>query len=266
MLQRREQNGVVFYSSALLSERAVPHAFSTRLGGVSGPPFDSLNLGNPNGCDAQDALDHIAANYRRLQSAANCGGRQLCRVHQVHGSVVARVVRGEDFNNSTKADALLSDDPTRVMSVRVADCVPILLCTADGRSVGAVHAGWRGVVAGVVGAAIAELKRGNHGARAEPIAAIGPCIGSDSFEVGAEVLDAFASVFGEAAPTRRLANGKGAVDLPAAVRLQLIEAGVSDGNIDTTDRCTYRDSDEFFSHRREKGVTGRMAAIITTSA
>jgi len=117
------------------------------------------------------------------------------------------------------------------------------------------------VVAGVLPAAVRRLAE----ISAEPVmtmvAAIGPCIGFDMFEVGIEVLQAFVKIFGDRAPIRRSAD-KGYVDLKEAVRRQLIECGLAAANIDGTDRCTFRDRDEFFSHRRERGVTGRMAAII----
>src|SRR4051794_26181302 len=156
MLDRQTTpDGIVFYASPLLRAAGVPHAFSTRIGGVSRPPFDSMNLGNPNGCAVQDDYENIWANYRLLQQAAGCGGeRELCRVHQVHAAGVVRTRAGEPFDNSAKADAIVSDDAARVLSVRVADCVPVLLATADGRTVAAVHAGWRGVIAGAVPAAV----------------------------------------------------------------------------------------------------------------
>jgi copper oxidase (laccase) domain-containing protein len=298
MLQRQvSPDGVVFYVSPLLRSAGVPHAFSTRIGGISRPPFDSMNLGNPSGCDVQDDYENVWANCRRLMEASGCGAaRELCRVHQVHGPAVVRVRRGEPFDCGTKADAIVGDDPGRVLSVRVADCVPVLLATGDGSTVAAVHAGWRGVIAGVVPAAIQEmlgssdgsvrsadpdpandvpafrpdcpLQRAVCGERHAPapdetiLAAVGPCIGSEAFEVGPEVLAEFDRVFGAAAPVMRLPDGKGLVDLRRAIRLQLIAAGVTDDRIDLTDRCTYRDADEFFSHRRDKGVTGRMAAIV----
>ena len=263
MLERQTTaDGIVYYASPLLRAAGVPHAFSTRLGGMSRPPFDSMNLGNPNGCAVQDDYENVWANYRLLQAAAGCGGRELCRVHQVHGAAVVRVRRGEAFDVSAKADALVGDDPGRVLSVRVADCVPVLLATADGRVVAAVHAGWRGVVAGVVGAAVREATD-LAGTGAPLMAAVGPCIGGEAFEVGSEVLAEFRRAFGADAPVRGRADGKGWVDLRAAVRRQLVAAGVGTDHIDSTDRCTYRDAGEFFSHRRENGVTGRMAAIIS---
>ena len=272
MLQRETSpSGVVFYFSPLLRNAGVPHAFSTRLGGISRPPFDSMNLGNPNGCDVQDDYANVWANYGRIQSAAGCGGRELCRVHQVHGPLVARARVGQPFDASTRADAIVGDDPARVLSVRVADCVPVLLATGDGRAVAAVHAGWRGVIAGVVPAAVRELlalprgpRDGAEGSDGPPLlAAVGPCIGGEAFEVGPEVLSEFRRAFGADAPVADREDGKGRVDLRQAVRLQLRAAGIGDDRIDATDRCTWRDADEFFSHRRDNGVTGRMAAIIS---
>jgi YfiH family protein len=259
MLERRIcPNGVAYYASPLLGAAGAPHAFSTRLGGVSPPPFDSMNLGNPSGCAAQDDDARIRENYRLLQTAIGCGTRERCWVHQVHGGGVLRAIAGEPFENGRPADAIVGDDPGRVLAVRVADCVPVLMATRDGRRVAAVHAGWRGVIAGVVTAALAELApRG-----AAVVAAVGPCIGMEAFEVGPEVLEAFVAGFGERAPVRLCADGKGRVDLREAVRLQLIEWGLSPEQIDTTDRCTVRNADEFFSHRRDQGVTGRMAAVI----
>jgi YfiH family protein len=260
MLQRRTApNGVVYYASPRLESLGVPHAFSTRLGGISPAPFDSLNLGNPNGCDIQDDYDRVWQNYRLLQAAAGCAAdAELCHVHQVHGATVVAACAGGPFDNSRKADAIVGSDRARVLSVRVADCVPVLLSSDDGCTVAAVHAGWRGVIAGVVAAALAKM-----GCDADDVvAAIGPCIGPDAFEVGPEVLDEFTRAFGDAAPVRRRDGGKGTVDLREAVRLQLVDAGVGAARIDVSDRCSYRDADEFFSHRRDRGITGRMAAII----
>jgi YfiH family protein len=264
MERRTAVNGVTYYASPLFEQRDIPHAFSTRLGGVSPAPFDTLNLGNPNGCAVQDHAARVWQNYRRLEEAAGCPGRELCHVHQVHGAAVVRAAQNESFNTSARADAIVTDDPARVASVRVADCVPILLADGDGRTVAAVHAGWRGVIAGAVTAALKAMRA--DGSSDPFVAAIGPCIGGDAFEVGPEVVEEFFRVFGDEAPLVRRVGKKGYIDLRQAVRLQLLRAGLPPEHVDVTDRCTHRDAGEFFSHRRDNGITGRMAAIISPAA
>jgi len=261
LIRRVSREGPVYYVSPLLEQVGVPHAFSTRVGGLSPAPFDSLNLGNPSGCDVQDDYDRIYENYKRLQSAIGCGDTRRLWVHQVHGAVVASAMRVEGFESGVKADAIVSDDPERLLAVRVADCVPVLLASADGALVAAIHAGWRGVIARVVPSAVVRMNHANCVSDAI-IAAIGPCIGFESFEVGPEVVEAFERVFGADAPARRTPDGKGRVDLRRAIEIQLLSCGIRPERIDQTDRCTFRDREEFFSHRRDKGVTGRMAALI----
>jgi YfiH family protein len=260
LIRRTSLQGVVYYASELFEKHRIEHAFSTRIGGISPAPFDSMNLGNPNGCAVQDQNERISENYRRLMQAVGCEDLPRFYLHQIHGNVVG-VVDGLDFSNSAKGDALVTHQPGFVLSVRIADCCPVLAATLGGRSVAAIHAGWRGAAGGVIQAAIAKMD-------ADPanlIAAVGPCIGFDAFEVGPEVLLEFENVFGEDAPVRHDGNGKGRVDLAAACRLQLIRCGISPDQIDVTDRCTYRDADEFFSHRRDHGVTGRMSALIASA-
>jgi purine-nucleoside/S-methyl-5'-thioadenosine phosphorylase / adenosine deaminase len=261
LIRRQSREGPIYYVSPLLEGIGVPHAFSTRVGGLSPAPFDSLNLGNPNGFAVQDDYERIYENYRLLENAIGCRDQTRLWVHQVHGATVASAMRGKVFESGAKADAIVSDDPGKLLAVRVADCVPVLISTEDGKIVAAIHAGWRGVIAGVVTCALRQLC--NRGHRAESlIAAIGPCIGFDAFEVGPEVVDEFERVFGNEAPSKRTDDGKGRVDLRRAVQMQLMNGDVPEHRIDQTDRCTYRDRDEFFSHRRDKGITGRMAALI----
>ena len=267
MLERHTSpNGVVTYVSPLMKNAGVRHAFSTRIGGVSDAPFNSLNLGNPNGCDIQDPTQRVRANYVLLQEAAGCAGIERAYLWQVHGAISYTLMPGSSHSNESKGDVLVSNDASRVLSIRVADCVPVLLASRDGKAVAAIHAGWRGVVGG---AAIVGLKALCKLHRAKPedvLVAIGPAIALDAFEVGPEVLDEFTKSFGTNAPIRRRDDGKGHVDLREALRRQLLDAGVGGSNIDDTDRCTHLHADEFFSHRRENGITGRMAAIIVANA
>jgi YfiH family protein len=257
--------GIRVYISPLLEAVGVPHGFSTRDGGVSAGPYASLNLGTVGGAAVQDEVGNIRENYRRLLEAIGAAERERCWIHQVHGSEVAVARIGEEFECGVKADAMVCDDPRRVVSVKYADCVPILMAAEDGRAVAAVHAGWRGVVAGVAPAAVDRLADIAGRRAADLVVAIGPCIGVEHFEVGAEVAELMAGVISDCKSGISEA-GKPLVDLREAVRRQLIEAGVKEERIDGTDRCTYRDAEEFFSHRRDGGVTGRMAAVIGARA
>jgi len=266
--------GVVYYRSTLLAATGVVHAFSTRIGGVSTGPYASLNLGNPTGAQPPDDLANIQQNYQRFTSALDAAAMHRAWVQQVHSSRVQLIEwEGETeyaetleaeirdrFHGQTEADALVTTVPNVLLTVRVADCVPILLASEDGQWVAAVHAGWRGIVAGIIGKAIRAL--GEAGVLpAQLIAAIGPAISCPHFEVGPEVAVAFTraglsgAVYDAAEP-----GGKPHLDLPCAVQFQLSSAGVP--VIDTAPLCTFARADEFFSHRRDHGVTGRLAAVI----
>lgn len=261
--------GAELISSGRLAAIGVPHGFTTRRGGSSTGMFDSLNLGNPSDLAAEerDPRERILANWSLVMEPTGAAGRELVEVHQVHGAAVHVVRRGAathpalPVGTSTKADAIVSDDPGRLLAVRVADCAPVLLANADGVIVAAVHAGWRGVVAKVTTAAVAAMR--GLGAR-EIVGAIGPCLGGGGrgFEVGMEVAEQFRSAFGTAAAefVVERGDGKAMVDVQAALVCELLECGVA--GVDVCARCTAQEAGAFFSHRREKGRTGRMAGVI----
>ena len=255
--------------SRVLDAIGVPHAFTTRRGGVSSGIFSSLNFGNPSDLapDRRDSVSNIRANLRLVSGAIEprpgVPEREIVEVHQVHAAAVhtVRPSTPPHVDPSPKADAIVTDDPRRFAAVRTADCAPVLLASSDGRVVAAVHAGWRGVIAGVANNAVQRMiERG----ASDIVGAIGPCIGADHFEVGPEVRDEFDRVFGSGAAIVRPAPGCGEdkylVDLKEALRRQLSSRGLR--SIETLPHCTVRDADLFFSHRRERGMTGRMIGII----
>lgn len=255
-------------TSAVLEH--VPHGFSTREGGVSSGVFASLNFGNPGdlAVEARDPRANIEENIRRALAACGAEGRELVEVHQVHGAAAHVVRHGQRAHhgpNDTKADAIVTDDPERMIGVRIADCAPVLIASRDGRVAAAVHAGWRGVVAGVVVRAVETMRElSRDSCEAGIFAAIGPRIGVDAFEVGPEVAAEFERVFGRG--TRHVRAGTGdrsLVDIGGALSEQLHLAGV--GRVEALPRCTYAEPELFYSHRRathERAATGRMIAMI----
>jgi YfiH family protein len=258
-------------SSPLLNDLGVPHCFSTRIGGHSAGMFSSLNFGNPGDLeeDQRDTRATIWRNFDLVHATLHTTGREVVQVHQVHGPSVHQVRPGQpshrphatETGDTTRADAIVTNDPLRLIAVRVADCAPILLSDPTGTYVAAVHAGWKGLIAGVLENTIHRLT--DSGVSASSLtAAIGPCISGEAFEVGAEVLEAFTLRFPSytAEIIRHTHPGKGYVDLPAALRCILRDSGVS--RIDTLGRCTVQEPEYFFSHRRDRGRTGRMIAAI----
>jgi hypothetical protein len=273
MLERIEHsNHVVMYQSPLLRGAGVPHAFSTRVGGVSSGPFHALNLGNPGGVEQQDAASNILENYRLLQQAIGADHMPRAWVQQVHGRHVELLEREPEneyaetfeseirdrFSGQLAADGLVTGESNVLLTMRTADCYPILFASEDGRHVAAAHAGWRGVVGNVAAKTVRVL----HEAGAAPetlVAAIGPGISLDHFEVGKEVAAEFAAHQLSAAVQSHFAK-RPRIDLQLAIQLQLQRCGVM--RVDTGALCTFRDAGEFFSHRRDHGITGRMAAVI----
>jgi YfiH family protein len=237
------------------------HGFPTRAGGVSQPPYQSLNFSRGWG----DTAEAVAENRRRWLQA--CGLERLFVVKQVHGAQVARV--GPDDAperwSGVIGDALITDRPGAALGVFTADCVPLLLADASTGACGAVHAGWRGVIAGVGAATIAALST-SFGSRPQSLRiAMGPAIGPCCFEVGSEVVAAFEARYRDARDRGVIREGprRPHVDLKRALRLDLEAVGVPADQIDAIAACTRCDPDNrFFSYRRDNGRTGQHLAVI----
>lgn len=257
-------NGVVTYRSAVLGREGFRHGFSTRAGGVSAAPFDSMNLGIAQAPGEPDSEANVAANAARLMAAIGAPDASMVRVRQVHGCAVHRCDGTEAFGvPAVDADAVVSADARAAPCVRTADCVPVLLACPVTGAVAAVHAGWRGIVAGVVGRAVDELERRYGAPRTSLLAAIGPSIGRDAYEVGPDVAGAFAAAVGA---EHVLAAGGPRVrehlDCHGAVLAQLQACGIPAPRIDGERLCTAGPGREFFSYRRDGARSGRMAAVI----
>ncbi|NDL61159.1 purine nucleoside phosphorylase YfiH [Acerihabitans arboris] len=221
---------------------------TTRLGGVSRPPYGSLNLGDHVG----DRPDAVAENRRRLAALAGLPAAPRW-LQQVHGTDVVTLTGAARTPN--RADAVYTRQPGQVCAIMTADCLPVLLCDRAGREVAAAHAGWRGLCAGILEKTLAAFQ-------ADPgsvMAWLGPAIGPAAFEVGPEVKAAFVAHDPQAAEAFSPHGEKYFADICHLARLRLQAAGV--GFVYGGDRCTVTDAASYFSYRRD-GVTGRMATLV----
>jgi YfiH family protein len=236
-------------SSALLA--GFPHGFSTRRGGVSGSHFRSLNLGG--GVGDEEAA--VAANWEALSLAT---GLAFARVRQVHGTgvLVARGACGPE----EEADAVISLRPGIAACVSIADCAPILIGDPRSGAVAAVHAGWRGTLAHVAARAVEALVREVGAQPGDLLAAIGPAIGPCCYEVSPELARAFRDDMGAQVVGR--ADGGPSVDLWLANEIVLRKAGLARERIECLGRCTACEPEVFFSHRRDRGRTGRQVGFV----
>lgn len=230
---------------------SVMAGFSTRHGGVSSPPFDTLNLGRHVGDDPSC----VEENRRRFCASLHTDPAWLATAGQVHGSTV-RVIdapRHEAF-----CDGLVTTTPGLLLTIATADCAAVLLADPVYGVVGACHAGWRGTASQIAAETVKTMSE--QGADPSRIQAfISPCISKDAFEVGPEV----AAEFDEAVVDRSDdAARRPHVDLKAALRRQLEAAGVMSDAIEVSPRCTMQETENFFSHRASGGTTGRMFGAI----
>jgi purine-nucleoside/S-methyl-5'-thioadenosine phosphorylase / adenosine deaminase len=217
-------------------------AFTTRVGGVSEGPFASLNLGRKSG----DEVEHVDENRRRMCEAVGADLEKLALNYQVHS---ARVLRAAPAMRGERADGLWTDEPGLPILAMSADCLPIVLARAgtDEPAVAVLHAGWKGLLAGIVEAGVDALGGGTLGA------VIGPGIGPCCYEVGEEVAAPFRQRFGDDVVRERR------LDLWTSAERALRAAGVQ--KVDRVDRCTACEPETFFSHRRDAGRTGRQGVI-----
>ncbi len=226
-------------------------AQSTRIGGVSREPFDSLNLG----LSVNDDDKNVWENRELFFGGLGIEMKHVSRSHQVHGNAVLVVIEPV---TTEKYDAQITNKPNVFLAVSVADCTPVLIHDTKNNAVAAIHAGWRGTAGKIVRNAL-QLMKENYGTEGKDCKAfIGACISYENFEVGDEV----AEHFGDSEKRFDIQKNKWFVNLKAANKKQLLDFGLLPENIEITDYCTVADNDKFFSHRKEQGKTGRMMAVI----
>jgi len=221
---------------------------TTRLGGISQAPYDSFNLG----LHVNDDNKAVLANRQRLTQLAGLPSAPLW-LEQVHGT---RVIDAKNWHAGIKADAIYSEQVNQVCTVMTADCLPVLFTEANGSQIAAAHAGWRGLLNGVLENTVSKFSC----ERKNILAWLGPAIGPQQFEVGAEVYDAFLSHSAEAESAfRPQGDDHYLADIYRLARQRLNQLGVE--SVYGGHYCTVTEADRFFSYRRDRD-TGRMASLI----
>jgi polyphenol oxidase len=232
-------------SSLLARHQQIRHAFFTRNGGVSEGIYQSLN----GGFGSNDAADRVRENRERMAATLQVAATHLVTAYQVHSAKVVIVREPWTRETAPRADALVTDTAGLAVGVTTADCGPVLLADPDAGIVAAAHAGWKGVLAGIVETTIAAMER--LGAdRTRVAAALGPAIRQPNYEVGQEFVALFVAADGDNRrffmPSAR--DGRSLFDLPGYITSRLVLAKV--GRIEDLARCTYQDPAQFFSFRR----------------
>lgn len=260
-LVRHEENGLVWFASPHIP---VPHGFSTRVGGVSKPPYDSLNLGPDRG----DPTGAVVENSRRFCAAIGTTAESLVLSAQVHETTVRAVTEADRGKGLFRprdytADALVTNVKGLSLAVFSADCGNLLLWDEKNGAVGAIHAGWRGCAAGIVEKTVCEMTH-LYGTRPEDLfAALGPCIGPCCFETDEDVPCAMLDALGgDAAMYLTRAGQKWHVDLAGLNELWLLRAGVDGDRIAVSGLCTACHPPLFWSHRKMGTARGLQSAVI----
>ena len=260
---RREHNGVSFY--ACTDFPGIAHGFSTRLGGISPAPWDSLNLGVNRG----DAPERVAENYRRFCTAIGANPAAIVKHHQIHSILVRSVTNAHilspEIPTTLEGDGLITDRPGVCLTVFSADCIPLLFFDPQKRVIAAAHAGWRGTAQGIAAQTVKQMINDYGCCPSDILTAIGPGISSCCFETHQDVPDSLIHFLGsDATPLIHPLpqSGKFQVDLKGANQTWLLRSGILTEHIAVSTACTACDTKFFWSHRRLNTVRGSMAAMI----
>ncbi|MDE6404588.1 MAG: peptidoglycan editing factor PgeF [Lachnospiraceae bacterium] len=251
---------------------AVKHLFSTRMGGVSEGIYSSMNLSYTRG-DRKEAVDE---NYRRIAAALGCSVEDMVCSDQTHTTNLRIVGRADCGKGITRAkdysdvDGLLTDEPGVYLATFFADCVPLYFVDTKKKAVALAHSGWRGTVARM-GQCVVEKMREAYGTDpADLVAAVGPSICQECYEVSGDVAEAFAAAFHKPGQEREILLPKGCgkyqLDLWRANEIVLTEAGIPGDNIQVTDLCTCHNNRYLFSHRASRGQRGNLGAFLGLAA
>lgn len=253
-------NGVVTYAFEQLADLPLMGHVSTRHGGVSPEPWNTLNFSVLRG----DSRERVTENRRRFAEAAGVNPAHVTHARQVHGTGVAKVDWDQVGETLDGCDALITDAVGLPLSVVFADCTPVLIYDPVNHALGVCHAGWRGTVNGAAAATLWAMQAAYGSQPAEVLACIGPSIGPESYQVGEEVLAMAQAKLTDAERYFHFPDGEDArphFDLWKANAGQLIEAGMLAEQIEISGIDTAQHTDDFYSHRAEKGRCGLFAMM-----
>lgn len=261
-----EKAGLIYYTFEPLNRfQEIVHGFSTRKGGTSFPPYDTLNLG----LHVEDKKASVIENRKRFVNSLGYSLEDAVALEQVHGNKVVVVKesdkgRGmfsyEDFLAS--ADGMVTNKPGILLTTYYADCVPLYFFDPQTSSIGLAHAGWKGTMLKIGARIVNELKKNFVVNPKDCIAVIGPSIGPCCYEVDDRVLQPMKKAYPNFFSIIRQEEERAFLNLWEANKISLQESGLQDINIYISKLCTHCSQEYFFSHRRDKGQTGRMAAVI----
>jgi len=256
-----ESSGVKYFTFETLQHPAFRHAIIARRGGNSPHPWESLNLGGTVG----DQPERVRANLSRALAAVDLSPSSLSQVWQVHSAEIVRADSPNWAGSPVKADGLVTARPALSLLMRFADCVPILVFDPVRIAIGVGHAGWLGTVRGVSIELVRAMVR-EFGSRPEDlIAGLGPSIGPDHYPVGPDVVAQVEAVFGAHSSQFLLPReGQVVLDLWSANRWQLESTGI--GSVEVAGICTACNLADWYSHRGERGQTGRFGAVLALNA
>ncbi len=260
------QGKISYLQPSWALDHPVAAGFTTRNGGVSRAPYNSLNLG----FNTEDSAHNVEANRSTLSRTFDVPPHLFLTVQQVHGSDLLVIDEpNPDLSHfqQVACDGIVTNQPGVLIGVLVADCYPVVLFDPVNQVVAAVHVGWRGAAAGILPKAVRTMVA-LFGSQPENLrAAIGPGIGAHKYEVDRPVRDAFRKGGGDwDAIAREQELGRWHLDLRESSQLQLQQAGLPAAHIEATAECTCCHRELFFSHRRDKGITGRQAGFIMLNA
>lgn len=256
MIKKSKGTILIYQAENLTQQSDIDHFFTTRTGGVSVEVFRSLNFGTQHG-----EAENMTTNLQILSASFQFDQSQIILPKQTHSDRIVVITTNYSEQILDDTDALITNLTSVCLAVKTADCVPILLFDPVNKAIAAVHSGWRGTVQNIIGKTIKKMDQTYGTNPNNLVAAIGPCISQENYEVGNDVFEYFQKLFPEDKSILRFKepNGKKAhLNLTEANKRLLIESGVKERSIECSGICTFSNQNDFYSARRDGQKTGRM--------